>query len=132
MAAWKDSLARLPPKNGSARTWMPVVLGAGPGVISTVAGSNGTAVLTDPRVAISAHAARAVLVASVYCPVEAVNELVSDDPREGSPLALTTAIFTFAAFGQITARWNGMPSASPPPRFLVSRYTVSASGPEPV
>src|SRR5215469_17174407 len=121
MAAWKDSLTRLPPKNSSWRTWIPVVLGAGPGVISTVAGSNGTAVLTDPRVAIVAQVDRALLVTSVYCPTEGLNELVSDDPRAGSPLALTTAILTLAAGGQITARWNGIPSASPPPRFLVSR-----------
>src|SRR5690348_3221882 len=121
MAAWKDSAARLPPKNSRARTWAPVVLGAGPGVISTVAGSNGTLVLTDPRVAIAAHAARARLVASVYSPVAALNELVSADPRAGMPAAFTTAILVLAAFGQITARWNGMPSASPPARFLVSR-----------
>jgi hypothetical protein len=37
------------------------------------------------------------------------------------PVALTTAMWVLAAFGQITARWNGMLSASPPPRFLVSR-----------
>jgi hypothetical protein len=36
------------------RTWTPVVLAAGPGVISTVAGSNGTLVSTEPRVAIAA------------------------------------------------------------------------------
>jgi hypothetical protein len=61
-----------------------------------------------------------VLVASVYCPVEDLNELVSDDPREGSPLAMTTAILALAADGQITARWKGMPALSPPPGFLVS------------
>jgi hypothetical protein len=38
MAAWKDSLARLPPNDSRVRTWMPVVLAAGPGMISTVAG----------------------------------------------------------------------------------------------
>src|SRR5215472_5375676 len=56
IAAWKDSLAGLPPKNSSWRTWMPVVLAAGPGVISTVAGSNGTEVSTEPRVAMVAQA----------------------------------------------------------------------------
>src|SRR5215467_2224567 len=70
VAAWKDSAARLPPKNSRVRTWMPVVLAAGPGVISTVAGSNGTLVLAEPRVASAAQAARAWLVTSVYCPVE--------------------------------------------------------------
>src|SRR5690348_8142414 len=114
MAAWKDSLARLPPKNSSWRTWTPVVLGAGPAVISTVAGSNGTLVLAEPRVAITAHAGRGWLVASVYCPADARNELVSGDPRAGSPLAATTAIVALAACGQITARWNGMPGLSPP------------------
>ena len=92
----------------------------GPAVISTVAGSNGTLVLTDPRVAITAHAARDWLVASVYCPVEARNELVRADPRAGIPVALTTAVWVRAADGQITARWNGMPPLSPPPGFLVS------------
>src|SRR5215469_984830 len=100
MAAWKDSLTRLPPKNSSWRTWMPVVLGAGPGVISTVAGSNGTLVLTEPRVAITAHACRGWLVARVYCPVDARKELVSADPRAGSPLAPTTAIVTLAPTGR--------------------------------
>ena len=98
-----------------------MALGARPEVvISTVAGSNGTLVLTEPRVAISAHADRTRLVATVYCPVEVLNELVRDDPREGSPLALTTAVSTLAAFGQMTARWNGIPEFSPPPGFLVS------------
>jgi hypothetical protein len=77
-------------------------------------------VLTEPRVVIAAQADRAWPVPSVYCPVEGLNELVSGDPREGGPLALTTAISVLAAFGQMTARWNGMPSPSPPPRFLVS------------
>src|SRR5215831_12205904 len=121
MAAWKDSLARLPPKNSSWRTWMPVVLAAGPGVTSTVAGSNGTLVLTEPRVASAAQAARAWLVAMVYCPVEGLNKLVRADPRAGMPVALTTAILVLAADAHMTARWNGIPSASPPPRFLVSR-----------
>src|SRR5215472_18188758 len=124
VAAWKDSAARLPPKNRRARTWMPVVLAAGPGVISTVAGSKGTLVLAEPRVAIAAHTFRAWLVASVYSPVEALNELVRAEPRAGMPLALTAAILVLAAEGQITARWKGMPSARPPPRFLVSRQTV--------
>src|SRR5258708_15605095 len=120
MAAWNASLARLPPKNSSWRTWMPVVLGAGPEVISTVAGSTGAAVLTEPRVAMAVQDASDLLVARVYWPVDALNELVSDDPREGSPAAVTTAILTLAAEGQITARWNGMPLLSPPPGFLVS------------
>src|SRR5215831_9860035 len=120
MAAWKDSLARLPPNNSRVRTWIPVVLGAGPAVISTVAGSNGTLVLTEPRVAIVAQAGRVRLVASVYCPVEARHELVRADPRDGIPVALTTAVWVRAADGQITARWNGMPPLSPPPGFLVS------------
>jgi len=33
---------------------------------------------------------------------------------------VTTAIVAFAAGGQITARWNGMPALSPPAMFLVS------------
>src|SRR5690349_15725049 len=119
VAAWKDSAARLPPPDSRPRIWMPVVLAAGPGVISTVAGSNGTLVLTEPRVAIAAQADRARPVARVYSPVEDVNELVSAEARAGMPVALTTAILVLAAVGQITARWNGMPSASPPPRFLV-------------
>ncbi len=105
---------------------------AGLEVISTVAGSNGTAVLTDPRVATVAHADRTWLVARVYCPVDELNELVSADPREGSPLAFTTATLALAAVGQSTARWNGMPALRPPPVFLVSMYTVLALGPEPV
>src|SRR5260221_647133 len=44
-------VCRLPPKNSRPRSWTAVVLGAGPAVISTVAGSSGTAVLTEPRVA---------------------------------------------------------------------------------
>ena len=94
-------------------------VGAGPAVISTVAGSNGTLVLAEPRVAITAHAGRRWLVASVYRPAEERNELVSGDPRAGSPLAVTTAIVALAADGQITARWNGMPPLSPPAMFLV-------------
>jgi hypothetical protein len=120
MAAWKDPLARLPPKNSSWRTWMPVVLRAGPPVISTVAGSNGMLVLAEQRVAIIAHAGRGRLVASVYCPVAARNELVSGEPRAGSPVASTTAILALAAGGQITARWNAIPALSPPAMFLRS------------
>jgi hypothetical protein len=70
MAAWKDSLARLRPENSNWRAWMPVVLAAEPGVISAVAGSNGTLMLTDLRVAIAAHAEWALLMTSVYCPVD--------------------------------------------------------------
>ena len=58
--------------------------------------------------------------ATVYSPVAGLNELVSADPRAMIPLAPTTAVLTFAAVGQITARWNGMPELSPPPWFLVS------------
>src|SRR5262249_43412809 len=128
MAAGNDSLAGLPPKNSSWRTWMLVVLGAGPGVISAVAGSNGTAVLTEPRVAMVAQLDRTLLVASVYCPVEELNELVRADPREGSPLAFTTAVLVFAAVGQATARWKGRAALSPPPGVLVSVETVRAVG----
>src|SRR6516165_4145026 len=120
MAAWKDSLAGSPPKNSRVRTWMPVVWAAGPPVISTVAGPDGTLVPAEPRVAIAAQAARARLVTSVYCPVEGLNELVRAEARAGIPVAPTTAILVRAAAGQITARWNGMPLLSPPPGFLVS------------
>lgn len=47
------------------------------------------------------------------------NELVRLEPREGSPLAFTTAILVLAADGQITAGWKGMPALSPPLGFLV-------------
>jgi len=40
------------------RSWFPVVLAAGPDVISTVAGVKGTALVEEPRVAISVQAAR--------------------------------------------------------------------------
>jgi hypothetical protein len=55
-------VGQVSPKNNSWRTWMLVVLPAGPGLISTVAGSNGTAVFTDPRVATAAHEDTAWLV----------------------------------------------------------------------
>src|SRR5262249_34315961 len=58
IAAWNASFARSLPKNKSDRIWMPTVFGAGPGVISTVAGSNGTAWLLEPRVAMAAHPGR--------------------------------------------------------------------------
>src|SRR5580700_5809758 len=99
---------------------MSVVLLAGPGTISTVAGSNGTAVSAEPGVATVAQAVRARLVTGVYCPVAGLKELVRADPRVIRPVALTTAILVLAAAGQMTARWKGMPALSPPPGFLVS------------
>jgi len=54
-----------------------MVLLAGPGTSSTVAGSNGTAVFTEPRVATVAHEPTAWLVTTVYSPVPGLNELVS-------------------------------------------------------
>src|SRR5258707_11619199 len=111
---------------------MPRVLRAGPGVISTVAGVNGTALLTEPRVATAAQADTERLVTAVYCPMDELNELVRADPREIRALAFTTAILVFAAVGQMTARWNGIPALRPPPTFLVSMYTVLAFGPDPV
>src|SRR5215469_2183168 len=124
IAEWNDWLVSAPPKNNSWRTWMPIVLPAGPGVISTVAGENGTAVFTEPRVATVVHAPSALLVTTVYCPVAELYELVRADPREMIPFAPTTAIAVPAAPGQMTARWNGMPELRPPPMFLVSMYTV--------
>ena len=67
-----------------------------------------------------AHEVTVRLVATVYRPVPELNELVRLDPREMIPVDPTTAVLTFAAVGQITARWNGMPELSPPPWFLVS------------
>ena len=55
VAVWNASLKRWPPKNNRERTWIPCVLVAGPGTISTVAGENGTLEFTDPRVATVAH-----------------------------------------------------------------------------
>src|SRR5580658_7910331 len=119
-AAWKDSLAGFPPENRSWRTWMPTVWRAAPGMISTVAGSNGTAVPAEPRVATAAHPDSGRLVMSVYWPGAGLKDQVWRDPREMRPFAATTATLTSAAAGQITARWNGMPALSPPPGFLVS------------
>ena len=42
IATWNASSAGLPPKASRPRSWIPAVLAAGPGTISTVAGSNGT------------------------------------------------------------------------------------------
>jgi len=77
IAVWNDSFSRFPPKNSRLRTWKPMVLLAGPGTSSTVAGSNGTAVFTEPRVATVAHEPTAWLVTTVYSPVPGLNELVS-------------------------------------------------------
>lgn len=80
-AAWKDWLMRLPLKNSRLRTSMPIVLEAGPGTTSTVAGVNGTAVSTEPRVTTVTHFARLRLVTTVYWPVAGLKELVRLDPR---------------------------------------------------
>src|SRR5436190_1051552 len=69
IAVWNDSFSRCPPKPSRLRTWKPMVLLVGPGTTSTVAGSNGTAVFTEPRVATVAHEVTAWLVATVYRPV---------------------------------------------------------------
>jgi len=97
-----------------------MVLLAGPGTVFSVAGSKGTAVFTEPRVATVAHDVTVLLVVTTYCPVAGRDELVPADPRAMVPLARTTAVLTFAAVGQITARCNGMPELRPPPWFLVS------------
>src|SRR4051812_23763505 len=131
-AAWKASLTGLPPKNSSERVWMPIVLEARPGVDSTVAGSNGTPVFVEPRVAMMEQPASGRLVTRTALPVEALNVLVSAEPRVLSPSAPATATAVCAAVGQITARWNGMPSSRPPPGFLVSMYTARALAPLPV
>jgi hypothetical protein len=55
-------------------------------------------VLAEPQVAITAQASKGWLAANVYWPVDARSELVSGDPRAGSPLALTTAILASAAW----------------------------------
>ena len=83
---------------------MPMVFAAGPGTISIVAGANGTDVLTDPRVATVAQAAMLALVAAMYCPRAALNELVSDDARLGRPELFTTAMRDEGAVEQITDR----------------------------
>ena len=54
-AAWNAWSASAPPKNSSSRTCTPKLFAVAPGVISTVAGENGTAVLGEPRVARAAH-----------------------------------------------------------------------------
>src|SRR5689334_8285498 len=102
---------------------MPLVLAAGPAVVSTVAGSNGTALLVEPRVAMTAQLVIGRLVTSTYVPVAALKVLVSGEPRVLSPSAPATALAVLAAVGQTTARWNGMPSVRPPPGFFVSTYT---------
>src|SRR5689334_20124917 len=114
------SLSRVPPKNSSLRICSPAVFGAGPGVISTVAGLNGTAVLTEPRVAITAQLSIATGATRTSLPIDARKVLVSGEPRTIHPFGLTTAMYDWLADRQITARWNGIPSVRPPPGFFVS------------
>src|SRR5215831_6449643 len=100
---------------------MPIVLAAGPGTSSIVAGVNGTALSTDPRVATVAQSGSiAAFVTTSYSPVAELNELVRADPRLMTPLSATTAARTLvaAAFGQTTARWKGTPPERPPPGFF--------------
>ena len=80
-----------------------MVLLAGPGTSSTVAGSKGTAVFTEPRVAMVAQLEMTRLVTTLYSPVDALNELVNEDPRLGMPEVFTTAMFVFAFELQTTA-----------------------------
>ena len=81
-----------------------MVLPAGPGTSSTVAGSKGTAVFTEPRVAMVAQLEMIRLVTTVYAPGEALNELVNADARLGMPELFTTAMFVFATELQTAAR----------------------------
>src|SRR5260370_5475454 len=85
IATGTDSSATLPPKANRPRTSMPIVLLAKPPTISTVAGSKGTEVSTDPRVATVAHAETSADVAIVCSPMLDSKEAVRADPRWGKP-----------------------------------------------
>ena len=57
---------------------------------------------------------------TAYSPVAPLKALVRGEPRLMMPAASTTATFDLGAAGQMTARWNGIPSCKPPPGFFVS------------
>ena len=120
MATWIAPSTGAPPKSNSQCSWIPAVLAAGPGTISTVAGAFGTTSSTDPRVATVAHADVGVSVTTTYCPTSAEYELVRFDPRDNAPVRGDDRD-PGAGGGRADHRQVERDAAlSPPPWFLVS------------